>query len=609
VTSRAAAGAAAAVAGPAAAAAVELEAAAIDGPDAAAAVAGPAAGADGARAVDVDADVAARSTRAAHAGGGWRGTLRDDVLAGLTVALVGLPQCLAYAMMSGLPPAYGLVTAAVPGLLAAIAGRSAQVVTGPTNTTGLLILAALGPWLGASGLLEPEGLPALATLALLAGAVRIVAAIGGGAELLRFLPESVLVGFTAGAGILIAVMQLDEALGVSGVHAAGLVEEIGALAGALREGRPVALPAILVTVATSAVLAARGERLRRWPIALLAVLAAIGIGWALGLDASSGLPLVRDRSIVPGGWPPFAAPDLSPATISSLLLPAVAIAVLGTLELAVAARGGGARPDMRRELFAQGLANVGGALAGAFPASASLTRSALLRLGGARTRMAAVFAALAVVPVLFAAGDVVGRIPQASLAGVLFVTALGMVDRARIARMWNAGGETRVLLALTLGATLVLPLEWSILVGAGGGIAIHLARTSEPRLRLYVPEGERLVPIAPDARPETVVVEVSGDLHFAAVPSFARRVRAALPSSATLVVIDLSHAHEPRFAALTALEELARELAERKAVLRVAGASERFASVLARAGSTLPVFLDEPERGASVRRALAGRTA
>jgi len=116
-----------------------------------------------------------------------RRTLREDLLSGLTVALVGLPQCLAYAMMSGLPPAYGLATAAVPGAIAALAGRSAQVVTGPTNTTGLLILAALGPWLGSTGLLTPEGLPVLATLTLMAGALRVVGSYAGAAQLLRFL--------------------------------------------------------------------------------------------------------------------------------------------------------------------------------------------------------------------------------------------------------------------------------------------------------------------------------------------------------------------------------------------------------------------------------------
>ena len=114
------------------------------------------------------------------------------------------------------------------------------MVTGPTNTTGLLILAALTPFLGANGLLAEGGLPALATLTLLVGAIRLAAALLGGAQLVRFLPESVLVGFTAGAGILIAAMQLDEALGLSGVRAHGLVSELTAVGSASPRsaGRP-----------------------------------------------------------------------------------------------------------------------------------------------------------------------------------------------------------------------------------------------------------------------------------------------------------------------------------------------------------------------------------
>lgn len=531
-------------------------------------------------------------------------TLRADLAAGLTVALVGLPQCLAYAMMSGLPPAYGLATAAVPGLLAAIVGRSAQVVTGPTNTTGLLILAALGPWLGASGLLEPAGLPALATLALLAGAVRIAGALVGGAELLRFLPESVLVGFTTGIGILIGVMQLDEALGLSGVRAADLPGEILGLARAVASGQGVRWPALGFAAATAALIALGAKRLPRVPIALVVVLATTALGWALGWDAASGLPLVRDRASLPSGWPPFALPDLSRQTLSALVVPATAIAMLGTLELTVTARGGGAHPDMRRELLAQGVANVGGAFTGAFPASASLTRSALLRLGGARTRMAAAIAAVSVVPVLIFAGAHVGLIPQASLAGVLLVTAFTMLDRARLRRMWKIGSVTRALMIATLVATLVLPLEWAIVLGVVGGLVIHLARTSEPRLRLLVPEDGKLVPVREGERPSAVVIEVSGDLHYAAVPPFARRARELVPSSAELVVVDLSHAHEVRYAALAAFEELDTELRARGIELRVAGVEERFAETLKAAGSTLSVTLEDPSPGASAARAL-----
>jgi SulP family sulfate permease len=532
-------------------------------------------------------------------------TLRTDAIAGLTVAFVGLPQCVAYAMMCGLSPAQGILTAAVPGLLAALAGKSAQVITGPTNTTGLLILAALGPWLAENGLLRAENLPVLATLTLLAGVIRIAGALAGGAELLRFLPESVLVGFTAGAGILIGVLQIDEALGLGGVRADSVVSEVDAVVRAVVSGRAIGWPSLAVAVATGALVALGGRRFPRVPIALVAVIAAMAACWAFDLDATTGLPLVGDRAAVSHGWPPVAMPDLSFETMWTLFVPAIAISVLGTLELTAAARAGGDRPDMKRELLAQGAANLGGALTGAFPASASLIRSALLRLAGGKTRAAAAIGAASLVPVLLLGGEAVGYIPQASLAGVLLVTAWGMIDRERAKRMWQTGRETRVLLVLTLGAALALPLEWAILAGAGAGLLIHIVRTSEPRVRLLVPDGDRLVALPKSAAPEVVVVEVSGNLHYAAVPAFARHLAKTLPRSAKVVIVDLSHAHELRFAALSAFEEMMRDLDRRGARLYLAGVSERFAEVIEKAESPLRITIESVEPGESVRRALA----
>lgn len=533
-----------------------------------------------------------------------RGSLREDLLSGLTVALVGLPQCLAYAMMSGLPPAYGLATAAVPGVIAAIAGKSAQVVTGPTNTTGLLILAALGPWLGASGLLTPEGLPVLATLTLMAGLIRVVGSYVGAAELLRFLPSSVLVGFTAGAGILIALMQLDEALGIPPVRGSGLFGEARGVWNALSSGHPPAVGAVLTTAATAAALILGKKYAPRWPIALLAVLAAIGVAWAFGLDAAGGLPLVSDRSAIPMGWPEGALPRFDPALLADLAAPALAIVFLGTLELTVTARAGAERPDMKRELQSQGWANVIGAFTSAFPASASLTRSALLKLGGGRTRLAAASAALTVIPILLFGGGFVGLIPQASLAGILFVTAFGMVDRARMTRMWQANRETRVLMVATLVATLTLPLEWAILIGAGLGLSIHLAKTAAPRVvALRCDDGE-LRPLGDGAAPRTLVLEVSGDLHYAAVGAFAKEVRAKVRPGTERVIIDLTHAHEMRYQALTSLETLARELEERGASLELAGVPEPFAQILEHAGSELPFTRFDPTPGRALRRCL-----
>jgi SulP family sulfate permease len=539
-------------------------------------------------------------------GVGERGRLiRGEIVAGLTITLVGLPQCIAYALMSGVPPAYGLVTAAVPGLVAVLTSKSHQIITGPTNTTGLLILAALSPYLGEGGVIGVEALPVLATLTVLAGLIRIALAVAGGAAILDFLPESVLTGFTSGAAVLIATMQLDEGLGIEGVSGSSLPSQARAIASAIGDGSVPTVIAIATTLITvAAILIAKRHR-PTWPVPLLIVLAGAGVAAGLGLHAASGLPIVADQAPVPLGWPPVALPSTDPMVWEVLALPALAIVLLGTLEMTVSARAGGAMPDLRREIISQGAANVAGAFTGAFPASASLTRSALLRIGGARTRLAPALSAVFIVPVLLFAAPLANQIPKASLAGVLYVTALGMIDVARIRRMLAVGGDTRLLLVATFVGTLVLPLEWAIVGGALFGLVRHLEQATRPRLRLYVPTAEGLGPVEPGAQPPLVVVEVSGTLHYAAIRNFLTELRARVPGSASRVVLDLSHAHHMRYAALAAFERLAADLEARGGRLVLAGVSGSFADYLARAESTLRVFRERQHAGESVREALA----
>jgi SulP family sulfate permease len=533
-------------------------------------------------------------------------TLPFDLSAGLTVALVALPQAVAIAMLAGAPPVYGLSTAAVTAFLVGVLGKSRQVATGPTTTTGLLVLGAITPYLGENGLIRPEHLSVLATLALLAGGIRLVVALGGGAHLVRFLPDSVLVGFTAGAATLIGGMQIDEALGLPPTRPAGLRSQVGAILGLIREGHHPELLAVLVAGGTILAVAAGRRLLPRVPVALLAVAAsAIGAS-VLGLGGGAGLPLVSERSPVVSGWPPVAWPSFDPSLVEQLLVPASAIVLLGTLELAVSARARGARPDMRREIAAQGWANVAGAFTGCLPSSASLTRSALLRLSGARTRMAAALSGLMVFPALLFGSRFVGYVPQSALAGVLLAVAYGMVDKTALRRLWRASPETRLLVLLTFVATLVLPLEWAILLGSGTGLVIHLARTSAPRLRLLRPVegGRRLVPTSASEDPECVVVEVSGNLHYAAVPPFLNEVEQLIPTSARCVVLDLSHAYEIRYTALRAFERLAELAHYSGASFVLAGVDEEVAALLGRCDSPLRFETAEVEPGLSVRRAL-----
>lgn len=527
--------------------------------------------------------------------------LSTDLLAGVTVALVGLPQCLAYALMSGLPPAYGLTTAAVAGLVAALVGRSTQVVTGPTNTTGLLILGALVPFLGSNGLLRENALGVLATFTLLAGVIRIVTALAGGAHLIRLIPESVLIGFTAGVAILIGVMQLDEALGLSPTRATGFISQFGEIFAHWRDAQWTALG---VAVATAGLV----ELGRRWsqriPFALFAVVGATLMAWALGLDAASGLPLVHDRHAMTSGWTPLALPLFDASLLQTLFIPATAIVLLGTMELAVTARAGGERPDMRREILAQGWANVAGAFTGAFPASASLGRSALLKMGGAKTRLAAASAAVVSGIVLLLGGTLAGLIPQASLAGVLLVIAVRMIDWKGMRRLWRASRETRLLVVETFAATLLLPLQWAILLGTGTALIIHIANTSAPRLRALRPKEGTLVPLTAGDSPEIVVIVVSGNLHYAAVAPFMEEMEKLLPASTRVLILDLDHAHEIRFAALRAMEQLADQMKRNGGELWLTGVDSDMARLLERSESPLRWVAETGVPGASIRRCI-----
>lgn len=519
--------------------------------------------------------------------------LRQDVLAGLTVTLVGLPQCLAYALVAGLPPAYGLSTAAVAGFVAAIAQRTTHVVTGPTNTTGLLILAALAPYLGDNGLLDERFLPILASLTLLAGGLRIVGGLLRAGSLIRFIPESVLIGFLSGAGFLIAAMQVDEALGLTGVRGADLWSQIGAVLNANSAPRPLPIAFAIVTVLGIALFKKFAPKLPG-PLIVLAVTAVAAYFLRM---AGFELPVVSDVTNIPAGWPKGALPSTDWTIYRDLALPSLAIVLLGTLELTVVARREDTPPQISREIGAQGLANVAGAFTACIPASASLTRSALLEIAGARTRLAAAAAALFIVPVVFFGSRIVGAVPQSVLAGVLFITAWRMVGWKRPVRVWKTSKASRVLLGVTLIATITIPFVWAILLGVALGLLIHIQRSAIPRLTLLTPKDEGLLPLEPGASASTVVVEVSGELYFAAVNGLPEAVVEILPKDAKHVVLDITHARHGRFAAVEALERLSHMLEADGRILGLAGVSKRFDEIIDRVQLDIPHTTYDPVPG------------
>lgn len=514
--------------------------------------------------------------------------ISQDASAGLLVALVGIPQCLAYAMLAGLPPMYGLSTAIVAGFLGALLGRSARVNVGPTNTTGLIVLAALIPFSG-----DPSQLlTAMATLTVLAGAWRLVIVLARAERIFNFIPEAVVLGFATGAALIIAWMQVDDLLGqpLSGIRTA--LHQTLALANLdWSEVRWSGLVLGLICVA----LVLAGKRLApRWPTALIVLILTTAISVWGPAAWSEGLLRLGETAAVSSGWPPGALPGLDPELWMSLVIPALAVALIGSLELIVTLRAHREMPLLSAELRAQGIANVVGAFASTFPASASLTRSALLRLGNAQTRLAPILTSVFLIPVLLFGAQWIQVIPLSVIAGLLVATALTMFDRRAISNLWYGNRQTRGLFLATLIATLLLPFHWAILFGIALSIGLFLLQTSQPVLRWYriSPNGELALQRQTDQQDAGAThwyLQISGSLYFAAAKSLPDQVLQALPEHCRQLNIDLTHAHQLRYSAVLALQEIHRACQSRDIELMIGGADANFEQLAQRCQAQLPL--------------------
>jgi len=394
----------------------------------------------------------------------WReaGTVRADLLAGLTGAIVVLPQGLAFATLAGMPPQYGLYAAMVPCLVAALFGSSRLMVTGPANAISLTTIAVVAP-LATPG--SPQYVSLVLTLAFLVGATQVILGLARAGRLVDYVPHSVIVGFTAGAAVLILNSQLGTFFGVDLRQGDSIFSHLHALW--LRRGE-IQWIAVASGAATVAVIRL-WMPLTRWvPAMLVGVLAGALIAAALQF---AWPPEVALRSVpaLPGALPTLSVPDLSRETVRMLFAATLVMTLLGLTEAVAIARAIAARDrepfDGSREFVGQGLANLAGSFFSAFPTSGSFNRSGVNVISGARTPLAAASAAVFLVGLLLFVGPFARHLPFAVIAGLLFMVAWGLIDRREIVRIWREEPMARAPLLVTFLATVTLSLEWAILLG------------------------------------------------------------------------------------------------------------------------------------------------
>ena len=453
-------------------------------------------------------------------------TLRADALAGLLGAVLVLPQGIAFATLAGLPPQYGLYTAVVPCIIAALFGSSWHVMSGPTNANSLALFAMLSPLALA---FTPAYIQLALAVTLMVGVMQFLIGALRLGSLANFISPAALFGFTSGAAVLIAIYALPDFLGLPPA------KERGAF-GVLMHGVALfgQLDKLALLVGATTVLVALGARYIRpgWPFML------IGLVAATALASGTGMP-VRTIGHVTTPWPQFVLPQISWASVSELLGLAFALTIVAlgqaiSIAKAVAAKSG-QRIDANREFRGQGLSNIVGGFFSCYVSCGSMNRSMPNLQAGARTPLAAVFAALLLLALVAVSSPLLAKIPMAALAGLLLMVAVFLFDLPRWRDVFTLSRTEFAVALATLIATLTIRLEMAILLGTLLSLMTFLYRTSKPAMRtmgfdstsenrqfVVIEEGKTALPECPQLK----LLRMEGEVYFGATQHVADKLHA-----------------------------------------------------------------------------------
>ena len=414
------------------------------------------------------------------------GTLKADLIAGLTGAVIVLPQGVAFAMIAGLPPIYGLYTAMVTPIIAALFGSSKHLVSGPTTAISLVIFASIGQ------LAEP-GSPAFIQYALavtlLTGAIQLAFGLARMGALINFVSNVVVVGFTAGAAILIMFSQLKHLLGLNIKAGKSFFKSLQLIFENLHQTNLYALAIGLGALLTAIIVK---RFLPKIPNLLTALILSTLASYIIGGE-SVGLRLVGD---VPNAIPSFHIPVVDYDNLSRLLQTALAIAILGLISaLAIArsiAQQAGQEIDSNQEFIGQGLSNIVGGFFSCYTGAGSFTRSGVNYDAGAKTPLAAIFASILLFLILLLIAPLIAYLPIAGMAGIIMLVGYNLIDFTFMKTVRKASKRQLIVLVVTLLATLFLELEYAVFIGVLTSLIFYLQQTSTPNVATMSPDPEHV---------------------------------------------------------------------------------------------------------------------
>ncbi len=466
-------------------------------------------------------------------------TLRADLIAGVTVALVLIPQSMAYAQLAGLPAYYGLYISFMPVIVAALFGSSKQLATGPVAVVSLLTASAVIPLALSHPDLAGRELSALSQeeivryyapiailLAFLVGCFQLFLGVFRLGVIVNFLSHPVIVGFTNAAALIIGLSQLNKIFGVSKERSESFIQDIWGVVQQIPTETH--LPTLLFGVAAILILWGFKRYLPAIPGVLVAVGGTTLVSFMIGYEAMRPGAVV---GTIPEGLPSLAMPHFDLDLMGTLVTSAIVISLVGFMEAISIAKAMAAKTkdhlDPNQELIGQGLGNIAGSFTLAYPASGSFSRSAVNLGAGAKTGMSSVFTGLVVLITLLFLTPLLYHLPKAVLAAVIIMAVIGLINFRAVQHAWRANRHDGIASIVTFVGTLAFAphLDKGIMLGAGLALVLYLYRTMKPRVAIlgrYRDGTLRDIKVHPDLPTDKRIVAVrfDGSLYFANVAYF-----------------------------------------------------------------------------------------
>jgi len=441
--------------------------------------------------------------------------VKKDLIAAMTVAVIAIPQSMAYAIIAGVDPVYGLYTAIISTIFSSAFGSSNHLIAGPTNAISLLVASSMRNFIGFG-----NAYAMLFLMTYLVGVIQILFGVIKLGKAINYISHAVIVGFTAGAGVLIALGQLNQMLGISIQNSAQL-STLSKLQYVLTHLDQSNLFALAMGLLTIVIIIACKKINKNLPSYLIGIIVPILFFLLFSLDQKG----VKLMGTIPGSLPPFKMIQFNWQSAKDVIIGAFAIAIIGLVEAISISKSIAStsrqKIDANQEFIGQGIANLISSFFQCFAGSGSFTRSAINYYSGAATRVAGIMSGGIVALMLVFLAPYAKYIPLPSLAGVIMVIAYNMVNKKEMKKVYKVGKADSWVMWITFGATVVMPdLDWAIYAGIIISIFLYLRETNKVPVKILLPSIDKKnsfieKEIDINQPPvDTLIVQIEGNLYF-----------------------------------------------------------------------------------------------